>query len=67
MLCAADTEKDQTFFLSQISQWALQKTIFPLGDLTKTKVKKIAEESGMEKIARKKEVREAFSVCGIWI
>uniref|UniRef100_A0A0B6XZM7 tRNA-5-taurinomethyluridine 2-sulfurtransferase n=1 Tax=Arion vulgaris TaxID=1028688 RepID=A0A0B6XZM7_9EUPU len=62
LLCAADTEKDQTFFLSQITQWALQKTIFPLGDLTKAEVKKLAAESGMEKIAKKK---ESMGICFI--
>ena len=53
---AKDKFKDQTFFLSQIPQWALQKTIFPLGDLEKTKVKQIATEAGLDKIAKKKEV-----------
>ncbi|BFZ08846.1 hypothetical protein BsWGS_11885 [Bradybaena similaris] len=62
LLCAEDTEKDQTFFLSQISQSALQKTIFPIGDLTKKEVKKIAAESGMEKIAKKK---ESMGICFI--
>ena len=56
LLCAADKEKDQTFFLSQIQQWALQHTIFPLGNLTKRKVKEIAASAGMEKLAFKKEV-----------
>ncbi|KAG8142792.1 hypothetical protein E2320_005990 [Naja naja] len=44
LLQGVDHSKDQTFFLSQISQEALQKTIFPLGDLTKDFVKKIAAE-----------------------
>ncbi|CAG5118881.1 unnamed protein product [Candidula unifasciata] len=57
-----DAEKDQTFFLSQISQWALQKTIFPIGDLAKTDVKRIATEAGMEKIAKKK---ESMGICFI--
>ena len=51
-----DKWKDQTLFLSQISQKALQKTVFPLGDLHKDVVKKIATSIGLEKIAKKKEV-----------
>ncbi len=45
---AKDTEKDQTYFLYALNQNALSKTLFPLGDLTKPEVKKIAEELKME-------------------
>lgn len=62
LLCANDKEKDQTFFLSQIKQWALQRTIFPLGNLTKTKVKEIAASIGMQKLAQKK---ESMGICFI--
>lgn len=55
LLQGADLFKDQTFFLSQISQDALKKTIFPLGDLTKTFVKKIAAEHGLHHVLKKKE------------
>lgn len=55
LLNAKDTFKDQTFFLSQIPQSALRRTMFPLGDLLKEDVKKIAREVGMERISRKKE------------
>lgn len=57
LLKAKDAVKDQTFFLSQIPQRALQHTLFPLGDLTKTVVKQLAMEAGLEKIVMKKEVR----------
>lgn len=60
LLKAVDTVKDQTFFLSQISQAALQKTLFPLGELTKDTVKDIASKTGLEKIAKKKEVMIRF-------
>ncbi len=53
---ARDKKKDQTFFLSQISQKALKKTIFPLQHLLKSEVKSIAINSGFERIARKPEV-----------
>ncbi|KAH9496324.1 hypothetical protein Btru_010614 [Bulinus truncatus] len=62
LLCSRDTEKDQTFFLSQISQAALQKSIFPVGDLLKREVKKIASEAGLDRIAKK---RESMGICFI--
>lgn len=52
----ADRIKDQTFFLSQISQDALRRTIFPLAGLTKEFVKKTAAEAGFQHVLRKKEV-----------
>uniref|UniRef100_A0A672P0J4 Mitochondrial tRNA-specific 2-thiouridylase 1 n=1 Tax=Sinocyclocheilus grahami TaxID=75366 RepID=A0A672P0J4_SINGR len=52
----ADRLKDQTFFLSQISQDALRHTIFPLAGLTKDFVKKIAAEAGFQHVLKKKEV-----------
>ena len=39
---AADAVKDQTYFLYTLNQKQLAKLIFPLGDLTKEEVKKIA-------------------------
>lgn len=58
LLQAADSFKDQTFFLSQVSQEALRRTIFPLGGLTKGFVKKIAAENGLQHVLQKKEVGE---------
>lgn len=55
LLNAKDTFKDQTFFLSQIPQSALRRTMFPLGELLKEEVKQIAREAGMDRISRKKE------------
>ncbi|KAK6176874.1 hypothetical protein SNE40_015089 [Patella caerulea] len=62
LLTAADSVKDQTFFLCQISQNGLQKTIFPIGDLSKHYVRKIAVEAGLDKIAKKK---ESMGMCFI--
>ena len=56
LLHAVDSWKDQTFFLSQITQKALQKTLFPLGDLTKEVVKQMADQAGLRRIVKKKEV-----------
>lgn len=52
----ADRFKDQTFFLSQIPQDALKRTLFPLGELTKDFVKKIAAEAGFKHVLKRKEV-----------
>ena len=56
LLMATDTWKDQTLFLCQIKQEALQRHMFPIGDFMKEHVKKIAREAGLERIAQRKEV-----------
>lgn len=44
-LCkAADEKKDQSYFLYTLNQEKLSKTLFPLGEMTKTEVRKIAGE-----------------------
>ena len=45
MLRGADNNKDQTYFLSQLTQEQLKKTMFPLGHLEKPEVRKIAEKA----------------------
>ncbi|KAG5886805.1 hypothetical protein JTB14_031448 [Gonioctena quinquepunctata] len=62
LLLAKDKRKDQTFFLCQIRQEALRRTIFPLGDLTKSEVKHMAIDNGLEKIAVKP---ESMGICFI--
>ncbi|XP_073184486.1 mitochondrial tRNA-specific 2-thiouridylase 1 isoform X4 [Lepidochelys kempii] len=62
LLKGADHWKDQTFFLSQISQDALRRTIFPLGGLTKDFVKKIAAEHGFHHVLKRK---ESMGICFI--
>lgn len=54
--------KDQTFFLSQVHQKALRRTMFPIGNLTKWQVKQIAETNGLEMFAKKK---ESMGICFI--
>ncbi|MBR0473864.1 MAG: tRNA 2-thiouridine(34) synthase MnmA [Erysipelotrichaceae bacterium] len=44
MLKALDSNKDQSYFLSQIKREALNDTLFPLGEITKPEVRRIAEE-----------------------
>jgi tRNA-specific 2-thiouridylase len=39
-----DTNKDQSYFLCQVSQYQLSKSLFPIGNLTKPEVRAIAKE-----------------------
>ena len=59
LMMATDSNKDQTYFLYRISDDALSHTIFPLGDLKKPEVKKLAEKYGLH-VAHKK---ESMGVC----
>lgn len=53
-----DTHKDQTYFLWRLPQSVLKRTLFPLGELTKQEVRKIAFDAGYEKLSRKAESQE---------
>jgi len=53
-----DESKDQTYFLWQLTQDDLKRTIFPLGHLTKPEVREIAAQKGYEKISKKRESQE---------
>ena len=44
LMKAKDSNKDQTYFLSQLSHEQLENVLFPLGDIDKSEVRKIAEE-----------------------
>ena len=47
LLIAKDGNKDQTYFLSQVTSKQFEKVLFPLGKLEKSDVRKIAEEQGL--------------------
>ncbi|ATZ21662.1 tRNA 2-thiouridine(34) synthase MnmA [Mesoplasma tabanidae] len=47
MIRAVDTNKDQTYFLCQLTQTQLSKTLFPLQSLEKPEIRKIAAEQGL--------------------
>lgn len=53
LLQAADSNKDQTYFLYRVSGEALQKTLFPLGEFEKPEVRKMAEKRGLVTAAKK--------------
>ena len=57
-----DTNKDQTYFLSQISEEQIKSCLFPLGDIDKAEVRKIAHELGLESVMDKK---DSTGVCFI--
>lgn len=53
LLQAKDTNKDQTYFLYRVTGEALARTLFPLGEFTKTQVRQMAEERGLYTAAKK--------------
>lgn len=47
LISSVDKNKDQSYFLCQLNQYQLSKSLFPLGVFTKEKVRKIASELGL--------------------
>lgn len=59
-LCkAADDNKDQTYFLYRVRPEILSRTIFPVGNMQKPDVKKLAEKYGLENAHKP----ESMGVC----
>lgn len=61
LLRGVDNNKDQTYFLSQVSSEQLKDVLFPVGGLTKPEVRKIAEENNIP-VAKKK---DSTGICFI--
>ena len=61
LLKAADSAKDQSYFLYSLNQHQLEHTLFPLGNLTKEQARFIAQEQGFLN-ARK---RDSQDICFI--
>lgn len=61
LLRGVDKNKDQTYFLCQVSQAALQKTLFPIGDIEKAEVRRIALELNLNVAAKK----DSTGICFI--
>ncbi|MDX1446092.1 tRNA 2-thiouridine(34) synthase MnmA [Lishizhenia sp.] len=47
LLSGLDNNKDQSYFLCQLSQEQLSKALFPIGELQKSEVRRIATEAGL--------------------
>ncbi|MFC4269206.1 tRNA 2-thiouridine(34) synthase MnmA [Polaribacter marinivivus] len=47
LLAGKDNNKDQSYFLCQLSQEQLAKALFPIGELTKPEVREIAKEADL--------------------
>ena len=59
-LCAAkDEDKDQTYFLHQLTQEQLSHTMFPLGEYTKTEVREMARKFDLPTAERE----ESMGIC----
>ncbi len=53
LISGIDKSKDQSYFLCQLNQNQLSKIIFPIGDLYKTEVRKIANKIGLVNASKK--------------
>ena len=61
LLRAADATKDQSYFLHRLNQAQLSKALFPLVDIPKTQVRKMAEAAGLANHAKK----DSTGICFI--
>ena len=53
LLAGSDDNKDQSYFLCQLTQEQLKYAMFPIGDITKPEVRRIAEEQKLATAKRK--------------
>ena len=61
LLKAVDSAKDQSYFLHRLTQAQLARVMFPLGELKKTEVRRIAKEAGLHNF----EKRGSTGICFI--
>ena len=61
LLRAADRSKDQSYFLHPLGQTQLASTLFPLGELIKTDVRRMAADAGLPTAAKK----DSTGICFI--
>lgn len=61
LLRGADSNKDQTYFLNQLNQYQLSKTIFPVGHLQKSELRKIARDHNLATANKK----DSTGICFI--
>ena len=61
LLKAVDDTKDQSYFLHRLNQAQLSRTLFPLGEIPKTRVREIARDLGLPNAAKK----DSTGICFI--
>ncbi|MDI1272369.1 tRNA 2-thiouridine(34) synthase MnmA [Polaromonas sp.] len=61
LLKGLDPAKDQSYFLHRLNQAQLAKTLFPVGELKKTEVRRIADEIGLPNAKKK----DSTGICFI--
>ncbi len=61
LLRGVDTNKDQSYFLHRLNQAQLARTLFPVGELHKGRVREIAREIGLPNAAK----RDSTGICFI--
>jgi tRNA-specific 2-thiouridylase len=61
LLKGLDASKDQSYFLHRLNQDQVSKTLFPVGELHKTEVRRIAEEIGLPNAKKK----DSTGICFI--
>lgn len=61
---ARDASKDQTYYLFGVERAALQRTLFPLGDLTKPEVRALASEAGLVTAEKPESMEICFVTSG---
>jgi tRNA-specific 2-thiouridylase len=61
LLKGVDETKDQSYFLHRLSQRQLARVLFPVGELKKTEVRRIAREAGLPNHAKK----DSTGICFI--
>lgn len=61
LLCAADANKDQTYFLAGVAREHFMRVLFPLGTLTKPEVRALAAKAGLPNHQRK----DSTGICFI--
>jgi len=62
LLRGLDKNKDQTYFLCEISPSSLTHALFPIGELEKQEVREIAERLHLDSVAKKK---DSTGICFI--
>ena len=61
LLKGLDPSKDQSYFLHRLNQAQLSKTLFPVGEMLKTEVRRIADEIGLPNAKKK----DSTGICFI--